>query len=84
MATHLSTPTRRTNFILTERQYNFLLTESARTGLTMSELVRRAVDSTYRPGRLPLVRGFEFTIGLFKRPNASTIGRSNGRRLFEL
>lgn len=75
---------RRTNFVLTERQYNFLLTESARTGLTMSELVRRAIDSTYRPGRLPLVRGFEFTIGLFKRPSASAVGRRGGRRLFEL
>jgi hypothetical protein len=70
--------------MLTDRQYEFLVTESVRTGLSMSELVRRAIDTTYRPGLLPIVHGFEFSAGLFKRPSAALIGRRRGRRLFEL
>jgi hypothetical protein len=68
---------------LTERQYNFLVTESIRTGLPMAELVRRAINTTYRPGLVPLVRGYEFTVGLFRRPSTATIGRGGLRRLFD-
>ena len=35
---------RRTQITFTDRQHNFLLGESARCGLSMAELVRRAVD----------------------------------------
>ena len=72
---------RRTCLNLTDRQYAFLRTEAVRTGLPMGELVRRAIDDTYRPGLAPLVRGFEFNIGLFKRPGTAMIGRRGGRLL---
>jgi hypothetical protein len=38
----------RTHVTLTETQRDFLLSESARSGLSMAELVRRALDATYR------------------------------------
>jgi hypothetical protein len=74
---------RRAHFTLTDRQYDFLVTESVRTGLPMAELVRRAIDSTYRPGLAPLVRGYEISAGLFKRPTTAMLGRRAGRRLFD-
>jgi hypothetical protein len=36
---------RRTQITLKDRQHRLLLEESVRTGLSMAELVRRAVDS---------------------------------------
>ena len=75
--------TRKFHFTLTERQYNFLLTESIRTGLPMAELIRRAIDTTYRPGLIPTVHGYEFLVGLFKRPSTATIGRRDRRRLID-
>jgi hypothetical protein len=74
---------RKTNITLTDRQHAFLVSESARTGLSIAELVRRAIDGTYRPGALPLWRGFELSAGVFKRPNAAVIGRRSSRRIFE-
>jgi hypothetical protein len=74
---------RRANFILTDRQYAFLASESLRTGLSMSELVRRAIDTTYRPGLLPVVRGYELVLGLFRRPSTATIGRRPGPKVFD-
>jgi hypothetical protein len=66
---------------LTERQYAFLVDESSRTGLSIAELVRRAVDSTYRPFERPRVNGFEVSVGLWKRPDAGVVGRrAPGRR----
>jgi hypothetical protein len=70
---------RRTNFMLTDRQYAFLVTESVRTGLPMAELVRRAIDTTYRPGVAPVVRGFEINAGMFKRPSTAMLGRGRWR-----
>jgi hypothetical protein len=67
--------------VVSERQYAFLRDESERTGLAMSELVRRAVDSTYRPFERPRVNGFEVSVGLWKRPDAGVVGRRvPGRR----
>jgi Ribbon-helix-helix domain len=37
----------RTQITLTEEQYSRLLTLSGKTGLSLSELVRRALDRTY-------------------------------------
>lgn len=37
----------RTQITLTDAQYERLQSESARTGLSMAELVRRAIDETY-------------------------------------
>jgi hypothetical protein len=66
---------RRTHVILTDRQHAFLVDESGRTGLSMGELVRRAIDRTYRPHSRPRLRGFEVSVGLWDRPPAATSGR---------
>lgn len=39
----------RTQITLTDAQYERLQSESERTGLSMAELVRRAIDRTYTP-----------------------------------
>jgi hypothetical protein len=71
---------RKTNLTLSDDQHDFLLTESFRSGLSMAELVRRAIDRTYRPGARPRIKSYEFNVGLVRRPNAAMIGRHIGRR----
>jgi hypothetical protein len=56
-------------------QYHALLEESARSGLPMAELVRRALDSVYRPHRRPAARGVELSFGVWRRLDAATTGR---------
>ena len=56
-------------------QYQALLEESARSGLPMAELVRRALDSVYRPYRRPSARGVEVSVGLWRRLDAGVTGR---------
>jgi len=65
--------------IVSERVHSFLRDESVRTGLPMAELVRRALDATYRPHGRPSVNGFELTLGLWKRPDAAVVGRRRPR-----
>ena len=74
---------RKTQITLTDGQHDFLIEESAVTGLSLAELVRRAIDATYRPHSRPRVRGFEFNAGLWKRPDAATVGRRPGRRIVD-
>jgi len=67
---------RRTQITLTDRQHAFLRDEAARTGLAMTELIRRAVDVTYRPyTRYRLPGGFELSIGIWRRPDEAMVGR---------
>jgi hypothetical protein len=66
---------RRTQITLTDRQHALLRDESWRTGLPLAELVRRAVDKTYRPHSRPTVRGVEISLGLWRRPDAAVVGR---------
>ena len=82
----LQTPSpmsRRTQLTLTDRQHAFLIGESIRTGLSMAELVRRAIDRVYRPELRPKVPGYELSLGLWKRPDAAIVGRRKERRLTE-
>ena len=65
----------RAQLMITYRQHAFLKDESARTGLSMCELVRRAIDATYRPYVRPRVSGYEFGVGLWRRPDAAIVGR---------
>jgi hypothetical protein len=65
----------RFNFFVEERQLAFLRDESARTGLPVSELLRRAIDKTYRPHHRPRVGGFEVSFGIWGRPDAAVAGR---------
>lgn len=72
---------RRTQIILTDRQHAFLVSEAVRTGLSMGEFVRRAVDGTYRPFERHKLSGFEVNLGLWKRPDAAVAGRRPPGRL---
>jgi hypothetical protein len=72
---------RKTQLTLTDRQHAYLVGESLRTGLSMAELVRRALDKVYRPHLRPRVPGYELSFGLWKRPDAAIIGRRRERRL---
>jgi hypothetical protein len=71
---------RRTQVTLTDRQHAFLVGESVRTGLSLAELVRRAVDGTYRPHIRPRVPGFELSFGIWNRPDSAVVGRRRQRR----
>lgn len=66
---------RRMQVNLTDRQHAMLKEESARTGLPISELVRRAVDAVYRPNARFRARGLELSLGLWRDPDAATVGR---------
>ena len=66
---------RRTQITLSDRQHAFLMSEADRTGLSLAELVRRALDTVYRPHRRERVRGFEFSLGVWERPDAAVVGR---------
>jgi hypothetical protein len=70
----------RTHVTLTDAQRDFLFAESARTGLPVAELIRRAIDGTYRPNERPRVRGFEASLGFWRRPDAAVAGRRAGPR----
>jgi hypothetical protein len=72
---------RKTQITLTDRQYTLLREESERTGLPMTELIRRAVDAVYRPGSLARVRGLEISLGVWPRPDAAVAGRRPKTRL---
>jgi len=66
---------RRTQITLEDRQHALLVDEAARTGLSMAELVRRAVDRVYRPERRPRVKGYEVSVGVWREPDAALAGR---------
>jgi hypothetical protein len=72
---HLHQMSRRTQVTLTDRQHLFLRDEASRTGLSLAELVRRAIDRTYRPHVRPHVKGVELSVGLWRRPDAAVAGR---------
>jgi hypothetical protein len=69
---------RRTQVTLTDRQHAFLFDESHRTGLSVAELVRRALDATYRIEERRRVRGFDVALGVWRRPDAAVVGRRVG------
>jgi hypothetical protein len=73
MARHL-------HVVLTDGQHAYLKAESARTGLSMGELVRRALDETYRPEARRRVRGFDVGLGIWRVPDAALVGRRAGTR----
>jgi len=75
------TMSQRFHVLLTTRQHQRLHAESTRTGLPLAELIRRAVDTTYRPYARPTVRGVEFSVGVWRRPDAAVTGRRRGRTL---
>jgi hypothetical protein len=80
---HLRLMSRKTQLTLTDRQHAYLIGESIRTGLSMAELVRRAIDKVYRPELRPKIPGYELSLGLWKRPDVAIVGRRKERRLTE-
>jgi hypothetical protein len=72
---HLHRMSRKTQITLTDRQHALLRDEADRTGLSMAELVRRAVDCVYRPHSRPRLKGFELSLGVWPRPDAAVAGR---------
>jgi Ribbon-helix-helix protein, copG family len=66
---------RRIQINVTDRQLAVLRHESARSGLPVSELIRRAIDGTYRPGTRLRLRGYELNVGVHRHPDAATVGR---------
>ena len=71
---------RRTQVLLEEEQYDYLVGESLRTGLSRSELIRRALDETFRPEARRRVRGFDLGFGIWRAPDAAVAGRRVGPR----
>jgi hypothetical protein len=69
---------RRTHVTLTDEQHAFLFAEAHRTGLSVAELVRRALDATYRPSDRHRVRGFDVSLGVWRSPDAALSGRRAG------
>ena len=51
----------------------------------MAELVRRAIDASYRPMTRPVVKGYELNVGFFRTPDAAIVGRfsRNPRRIVD-
>ena len=70
----------RTQVMLDEDQYAYLVAEASRTGLSRSELVRRALDETFRPEARKRVRGFDLGFGVWRSPDAAVAGRRVGPR----
>ena len=84
MEVYTSIMSRKTQITLTDRQHAFLLDESFRTGLSLAELVRRSIDTVYRPHQRPRLRGYLVSFGVWRRPDAAMAGRRlHGRRLSE-
>ena len=63
-----------------ERQYAFLRGESTMTGLSMAELVRRAIDHTYVAAARPRLFGWQASVGWWRHPDAAVAGRAAGSR----
>jgi len=66
---------RKTQITLTDVQHELLKAEAALAGVSMAELVRRAIDRVYRPWSRPTVYGYEVNFGLWRRPDAAVVGR---------
>jgi hypothetical protein len=66
---------RKTQITLTDRQHQLLVEESLRSSVSMAELIRRAIDSVYRPRLRPVVGGFQVNVGLVRTPDAAIVGR---------
>jgi hypothetical protein len=72
---------RRFNITLEDRQYTFLTEESERLSVSVAELIRRAVDSTFGLDPERKTPGVELSVALWRRPDAAVVGRRAGVRL---
>jgi hypothetical protein len=67
------------NTLIEYRQYMLLKEESRRSSVPMAELIRRAIDKTYRPHYRPRIAGIEVNFGIWRRPDAAALGRLRER-----
>lgn len=65
--------------LLEYEQYVMLKAESHRSSVSVSELLRRAIDQTYAPQRRPQLAGLEFNFGIWRRADAAILGRLRER-----
>jgi hypothetical protein len=79
MVNHGEMPLLKFNTLLHYRQYVMLKEESARSSVSISELIRRAIDKTYSPNRRPRLAGLEVNVGVWRRPDAAVLGRLRER-----
>jgi len=77
---HTVTALRRLHVHVTERQYTLLAEEASRSGLSMATLVRRALDSTYRPAQRGSVKGYLVSFGAWRDPDPALVGRPKPSR----
>jgi hypothetical protein len=63
------------------RMHAHLVVEANRTGLSVAELVRRAVEEIYAPRRRPRLQGWQASLGFWRRPDAAVAGRRPGVKL---
>jgi hypothetical protein len=75
MAVYTDIVSRKTQITLTDRQHRLLVEESLRSSISMAELIRRAIDTVYRPNLRPVVRGYQLNVGAFRTADAAIIGR---------
>jgi hypothetical protein len=68
---------------ISQKMYRRLTRIANLTGLSIAELIRRAIERTYWPGELPRMKGFEISFGLWKRPDASVVGRRPGIKIVD-
>jgi hypothetical protein len=59
----------------TDGQHAALLSESVRTGLSLAELVRRAVDAKYRKKKRTIAGGYQFNAGFRRGADAADVAR---------
>jgi hypothetical protein len=71
----------RFHVILEDHQYRFLTEESGRLSVSVAELIRRAIDSTFALDTGRRTPGVEVSFGVWRRPDAAVAGRRPGIRL---
>lgn len=71
---------RRFNFYLEDVQYDVLSAESGRSGISVAELIRRAIDRAFDLDSSRRTGGLELSIGVWRRPDAAVVGRRSGVR----
>jgi hypothetical protein len=74
---------RRFNLHLEEAQYDALTAESARSSVSVAELIRRAIDRAFDLDSSRRTGGMELSVALWRRPDAAVLGRRPGVRFRE-
>ena len=71
----------RFHVLLEDHQYRYLTEESGRLSVSVAELIRRAIDSTFSLEPTRRTPGIEISFGVWRRPDAAVAGRRPGIRL---